>query len=247
MMAGGSIEVRRCGWTGHLPRDAALSANLRRWVTGEGSLTARLMAASSRFGVTCLSQGMERPLADEWQALGLDGPVPVLARDVLLSCDGVAAVYGHTVVMPDRFRRDWPFLNRLGERPLGGVLFTDPRVRRDAFAFARLFDHHPLRRRLLAAIGAAGREAAGRASPLPFPYSSTLPRMLPARRSVFRRESGVMLVTEVFLPNLLGRAAPDGVPPMPKRAPRALTKAAPAWSPARSPRAGAPEVGCGII
>jgi chorismate--pyruvate lyase len=32
--------------------------------------------------------------------------------------------------------------------------------------------------------------------------------MLTARRSVFRRGSGVMLVTEVFLPDLLSRPSP---------------------------------------
>jgi chorismate--pyruvate lyase len=189
MTAGRSIEVRRCGWTGHLPFDVALTANLRRWVTGEGSLT---------------------------------------------------AVYGHTVVVPDRYRRDWPFLNRLGERPLGGVLFTDPRVRRDPFAFARLFDHHPLRQRLQRALRMASggntrsdMVSTAPGSTRPFLASSPspvlrlpslaplpLPRMLPARRSVFRREAGVMLVTEVFLPDLLARAAPQGVPAMPKRAPR---------------------------
>jgi chorismate--pyruvate lyase len=184
----------RGGWTAHLPFDTTISPNLRRWVTGEGSLTVRLMAASRRFRVSRVAQRMELPLGDEWQALGLGAPVPVLARDVLLICDDVPAVYGHTVVFPDRARRDWPFLGGLGERPLGGALFVDPRVHREPFQFARLRPHHPLWQRLQRAL----------------PAQCELPPapMLPARRSVFRRGDGVMLVTEVFLPDLATRPSP---------------------------------------
>lgn len=189
------VHVRRSGWHSHLPEDPAISANLRRWVTGEGSLTARLVAASSRFRVRCLAQRMEIALADEWQALGLPARHRALAREVLLVCDGVPAIFAHTVVKPDHARRDWPFLRGLGERPLGGALFVDPRVRREPFAFARLRPHHPLRLRLQQAVPAM-RELAPSL-------------ILPARRSVFRRGGGVMLVTEVFLPDLRERSAPE--------------------------------------
>lgn len=188
-----SARVRRCEWHRHLPFDADVGANLRRWVTGDGSLTARLVSASSRFRVSRLSQRLEAPLADEWHALGLPAPVPVIARDVLLVCDNVPAVYGHTVVDPRHAPRDWPFLGGLGDRPLGGALFVDPRVRRAPFEFARLLPHHPLVRRLRLAVP-----------------DLVVAGPLPARRSVFRRGGGVMMVTEVFLPDLITRRAPTG-------------------------------------
>lgn len=187
--------LRRSGWHSHLPEDPAISANLRRWVIGDGSLTARLVAASGHFRVRRLAQRMELALADEWQALGLPARHRALAREVLLICDGAPAIFAHTVVKPDHARRDWPFLRGLGERPLGGALFVDPRVRREPFAFARLLPHHPLRRRLELAVPAMHDLAAS--------------SVLPARRSVFRRGDGVMLVTEVFLPDLLARRAPE--------------------------------------
>lgn len=194
-----AARVRRCQWSGHLPFDTDISANLRRWITGDdGSLTARLVAASSRFRVSRLSQRMEMPMPDEWREIGLGARVPALVRDVLLVCDNVPAVYGHTVVYPHRARRDWPFLGGLGDRPLGGALFVDPRVRREPFQFARLLPHHPLRQRLHRVLPAMG-ELAWEA-------------MLPARRSVFRRGQGLMLVTEVFLPDLATRRAPRAAP-----------------------------------
>ncbi|WP_042887219.1 chorismate--pyruvate lyase family protein [Cupriavidus necator] len=185
-------SARRCGWSSHLPFDAAITPNLRRWVTGDdGSLTARLVAASERFRVARLLQRPLRPLADEWQALGQGDRTPALTREVLLICDEIPAVFAHTVVRQRHARRDWPFLRGLGERPLGGRLFVDPMVARDPFQFARLLPHHPLRQALQRVLPAMG--------PVP---------MLPARRSVFRRGDGVMLVTEVFLPELLSRPSP---------------------------------------
>ncbi|CAG9176415.1 Chorismate pyruvate-lyase [Cupriavidus laharis] len=180
--------ARRCGWTCHLPFDTAIPPNLRHWVTGEGSLTARLVAASERFRVRRLFQASAQPYLDEWQALGQCCREPALTREVLLICDEQPAVYAHTVVRERHARRDWPFLRGLGERPLGGRLFVDPAVRRDPFQFARLLPHHPLRQALQRVLPAM--------APVP---------MLPARRSVFRRGAGVMLVTEVFLPDLLAR------------------------------------------
>ncbi|MGY8525860.1 chorismate--pyruvate lyase family protein [Paracidovorax citrulli] len=203
---GGGAQVRRCAWTRTLAHDAAIGGNLRRWITGEGSLTARLIAASERFRVTRLAQGMETPLLDEWRTIGLAIPRPVIARDVLLICDDTPAIFAHSIVHPLQARRDWPFLGGLGERPLGGALFVDPRVRREPFEFARLLPHHPLMRRLQGVLPELAQSA-----------------MLPARRSVFRRGQGAMLVTEVFLPDLVRRKAPPAEAgsaaglPMPER------------------------------
>jgi chorismate--pyruvate lyase len=131
------LQRLRAAWHAHLPYDASIPLNQRRWITGEGSLTARLMSASSRFRVRRLAQAPQLPFADEWQALGLIRPLPAITREVLLICDETPAVFAHTIVDPGA-RRDWPFLRGLGNRPLGGALFVDPRVRRDPFQFARL-------------------------------------------------------------------------------------------------------------
>lgn len=195
----------RAAWHAHLPHDAAIPLNQRRWITGEGSLTARLMSASARFRVTRLAQAPQLPFADEWQALGLTRPVPAITREVLLICDDVPAVFAHTVVDAYRARRDWPFLRGLGNRPLGGALFVDPRVRREPFQFTRLSPHHPLRQALQRVL----------------PAFASVP-MLPARRSVFRRGGGAMLVTEVFLPDLLTRAAPANIGAGGTRLPRRI-------------------------
>jgi len=160
---------------------------LRDWLTTAGSLTARLKAYSRAFRVQCLHQHTARCLADEAAAIGLPRPGRVWEREVLLRCDNTAAVFAHTVVPMTATASDWPLFGALGERSLGTTLFGDPLVRRSVLDFARLREGHPLAQRARAALG---EEAAQ-------------PNILYARRCLYRRRRGTLLVTEVFLPSVM--------------------------------------------
>jgi chorismate--pyruvate lyase len=165
-------------------------ARMRDWLTTAGSLTARLMAHSHRFRVQKLHQRSALCLPDEAHAIGLPRPERVWEREVLLRCDGEAVVFGHTVVTASSTATDWPLFSALGERSLGTTLFYDPLVQRGSLEFARIRAGHPLRQRAHAALGGAA------ADPVLF-----------ARRCVYRRHQGLLLVTEVFLPKVLDLAA----------------------------------------
>ncbi|MGH8855604.1 MAG: chorismate--pyruvate lyase family protein, partial [Telluria sp.] len=117
-------------------------------------------------------------------------PGRVWEREVLLECDGRPVVFGHTVVPASCTASDWPLFSALGERSLGTTLFYDPLVRRGQLEYARIRAGHPLMGRVRAALGGA---------------DDTL---YYARRCVYRRRQGLLLVTEVFLPAVLGLAAP---------------------------------------
>jgi len=158
---------------------------MRDWLTTEGSLTARLIAHSQRFRVRRLHQRSAPCLADEARAIGLPRPERVWEREVLLECDGKPAVFGHTVVPTGCTATDWPLFSALGERSLGTTLFYDPLVRRGQLEFARIRAGHPLFARVRAAIG------------------GTNDTLYYARRCVYRRHQGLLLVTEVFLPEVL--------------------------------------------
>ncbi|KQQ47753.1 chorismate--pyruvate lyase [Duganella sp. Leaf126] len=162
-------------------------APLRDWLTTAGSLTARLKAHSHAFRVQCLHQRPATCLADEVAALDLPRQGRVWEREVLLRCDHTAAVFAHTVVPLTATASDWPLFGALGERSLGTTLFGDPLVRRSVLEFARLREGHPLALRARSALGA---EAA-------------LTDILYARRCLYRRRRGTLLVTEVFLPSVL--------------------------------------------
>jgi len=182
-------SLRRARWLAH-PDGAGAPHAMRDWLTTPGSLTARLVAHSRQFRVQKLRQAGNVCLADEAGALGLARPTRVWEREVLLRCDGRTVVYGHTVVPMSASAHDWPLFSALGERSLGTTLFHDPRVARGPLEFARLRPGHPLIERVRGALG----------HDVP-PQTTYF-----ARRCLYRRRRGVLLVTEVFLPAVLGLA-----------------------------------------
>lgn len=176
---------RTAAWHDHVNGSAA-PRQLRHWLTDRVSLTVKLIAHSERFRVQKLAQRRAVCLADEARAIGLARPMMVQEREVLLVCDGTPVVYAHTAVPLTADADDWPFFGSLGERSLGTTLFGDPLVQRGALRYAKLSSAHPLYAR------AAGATGAGQG------------QQLYARRCLFRRKSGVLLVTEVFLPAISG-------------------------------------------
>ena len=181
-------SLRQAAWRPHAGAVRAPDA-LRDWLTTEGSLTARLVSSSDTFRVRRLHQRAATCLADEAQAIGLARPGRVWEREVLLECDGKPVVFGHTVVPTNCTAADWPLFSALGERSLGTTLFYDPLVRRGQLEYARIRAGHPLMGRVREALGGADE---------PLYY---------ARRCVYRRRQGLLLVTEVFLPAVLSLAA----------------------------------------
>lgn len=171
-------------WHPHIHRHTA-TADLREWLTDQGSLTARLTARCGQFRVQRLQQQIARCLPDESAVMGLPVRANVVERDVLLRCDGVAVVYAHTILPLSATAGHWPLFASLGNKSLGSTLFHDPLVVRGDLHYAQLRATHPLMRRI----------ADLHLVPTPAPR-------LFARRSLFTRHGSSLLVTEVFLPAL---------------------------------------------
>lgn len=176
--------VKHARWFSHV-NGVRPTPEMRGWLADTGSLTRKLSARSRQFRVRRLRQEGGLCLADEFRALRLARRRRVREREVLLQCDGRAVVFAHTVLPLDASAADWPFFSTLGERSLGGRLFGDARVVPGPLQFARLHTCHPLARR--------ARAAAGEAVP---------DEPLLARRRLYRRRRGMLLVTELFLPAL---------------------------------------------
>jgi chorismate--pyruvate lyase len=179
-------SLRQAQWQPHVLAVNAPQAYVP-WLTEGASLTARLRAHSQSFRVQCLHQRTARCLVDEAAALGMHRPGRVWEREVLLKCDNTPAVFGHTVVPMAATAWDWPLFSHLGERSLGSTLFGDPLVWRGELEFARLRQGHPLALRARTALGLSAPQA----------------QLLYARRCLYKRRQGTLLVTEVFLPAVL--------------------------------------------
>jgi chorismate--pyruvate lyase len=168
-------------WFSHI-NGVHAAPRMQDWLTDEMSLTQKLTQRSRRFRVQRLAQERALPLHDEYAQLALPRRIAVQQREVFLRCDDEPVVYAHTIVPLSATASDWPFFSTLGERSLGTTLFGDPRVQRGQLQYARLPERHPLVRRAAAAL----REE--------------LHGPLFARRCLYKRHAGLLLVTEVFLP-----------------------------------------------
>lgn len=176
-----TFTVKKARWHKHINHVRA-PLSVRHWLTESGSLTEKLIAHSNTFCVQRIYQRADFCWADEFAEIGLGNIAKVYVREVLLHCDGIPAVYAHTVLPLNSNSQQWPRFKKLGEKSLGGTLFSDPKVQRGALQFARLQPNHP---------------AVMRANLL---TKNSLIQPLFARRSLFSRCGGVMLVTELFLP-----------------------------------------------
>lgn len=155
-----------------------LTPALRCWLLDEGSLTARLIAASGGdFRVRVIAQSWQRPHADEARALGLRAASRALVREVALECGGEAWVFARSIIPETTLRGELRHLRRFGSRSLGALLFASPRSRRGDFELSRI--------------------EAGDAF---LPEGLAPARAVWARRSVFRLRDRALLVQEVFLP-----------------------------------------------
>lgn len=180
-------------WHAHL-QGACAPATMHDWLADPGSLTKKLTARCENFRVRRLHQSRAPCLRDEAQMLQLSRPQQVWEREVLLYCDAQPMVFAHTVVPLTNSATDWPLFSALGERSLGTTLFGDPLVQRGALHFARLSTQHRLYQRALTALRSQA-------------FSFQITGDLFARRCLYRRKRGSLLVTEVFFPWLPGFSA----------------------------------------
>lgn len=179
------LEAAEQGWLRHpffLPRE------FRGWLADQGSLTHRLKQRCRHFSVRPVRVGLSRLNRDESPPLGLRVAQLAYVREVLLHCDGKPVVFAHSVVPVNSLRGPWAGVTRLGSRPLGEALFSNPRVTRGCLQYRRIPARHALARQ----AGRAGIALSG--------------QPLLARRSLFTLHGHPLMVTEVFLPEILSIA-----------------------------------------
>jgi chorismate--pyruvate lyase len=169
--------------------------HVRRWLTGPGSLSARLQAVCESFTVQRVRQGATTLREDERSGLQRRSRCRVHAREVILRCDGAPVVYARSVVDDRHVRGPWRALAGLGTRPLAQLLFQERAIARSPLEYQRLAPHSTwhrhVKRQWLQATG----------EPLPA-------GALWARRSRFTKSRATLLLIEVFSPSLARRRAP---------------------------------------
>lgn len=125
-------------------------------------------------------------MINEAHHLAISFHTKVFSREVVLQCGEHALVYARTVIPARTLKGRLSRLAKLGEKPLGEILFTDPHIHRRDLEIARLQPGELLFEKA----------------------RSTMPNSLPsavnfiwARRSTFAYHDKRLLVSEIFLPN----------------------------------------------
>ena len=150
------------------------------------SLTARIIAACrGEFRVEVISQGWQRPMLNEEQCLKIRAGRHALVRQVYLFCDDKPLVFARTVIPHTTLHGKEKHLAHLQNKPLGAVLFAEPTMRRSEVEVAEI---HTSQRLFHTATARLNYE----------------PAKIWGRRSVFYLHDKPLLVSEIFLPDILG-------------------------------------------
>lgn len=157
------------------------------WLFERGSLTRRLQRlCGASFHIVLLGQSWQKPYAEESRVLRLRAGQRAVVREVALQNGNQPLVLARSVIPAKTLRGADRRLANLGTRPLGHILFTDPRLRRLKLEVTRI--------------------DADRWRPRPggsTPDSQSTGMTLWGRRSLYSLGSGhTLLVAEFFLPPL---------------------------------------------
>ena len=182
----------RHGWR---PVPQGAPAGLVPWLTDAHSLTAAVRMRCKVLRVEVLRQHLGRALPDEAALLGVRPGARVWVREVALLADGVPWVWARSTARIGDLRAVWRDLAGLGNRSLGAALFADRRVSRGTL--------------LVRALGRRDRRGHAALQRFAAPLAATLW----ARRSLFRRGGGRILVTEVFARDIPPRAVARALAP----------------------------------
>jgi chorismate--pyruvate lyase len=173
--------MKRHDWPTFLPD---LHYAYAPWMRDHGSLTRRIQQRCTQFAVQPVRSGLARIAHDESCVLDIPSRQFAYSREVFLLADGQPVVFAHSACAQAHLHGAWQAMSGLGNRSLGSLLFTHPLVIRQPLHYLALRAHHRLYQRAASMLKAA-------------------PDTLYARRSLFHLHGAPLLVTEVFLPEIL--------------------------------------------
>lgn len=157
---------------------------MHAWLSDRGSLTRSVIAScSGRFKVDLVRQGRGSAMPGEAALLAAGPAQATLVREVRLCCGREAWVFARTLIPLKSLRGPVHALTRLGRRPLGEVLFSDPTTRRLRVEVAQITPRHRLFARATSHLHRS-------------------PAALWGRRTLFEYGGELILVNELFLPGI---------------------------------------------
>ena len=158
---------------------------IKPWLHEPDSLTQALIDCylASQFRVKVYFQGKQTASRTEQHRLQIPARRQAIVREVQLYSGTQPTVFARTLIPVTHLKGQARRLGQLGEKPLGAVLFADPRTRRLAVEITQLSIQHSLYSRASQAIG-------------------TQPSIIWGRRTLYQYAGQRLLVNEFFMPNI---------------------------------------------
>jgi chorismate--pyruvate lyase len=117
----------------------SLPPQVASWLFESGSLTRRLRSLCGKdFRVRLLGQHWCRPFAEEAHALKLSAGRRAVVREVALQRGGQPLVLARSIIPAKTLKGVDRRLAHLGTRPLGEILFADPRLQKKSLELAEV-------------------------------------------------------------------------------------------------------------
>lgn len=169
----------------HLGLRHYIPSVVQSWIYETGSLTQRLRdSVGGQLKVSVLFHDWHKPFIGEARILCLAHRHKTLVREVLLSVADQALVLARTIIPVETLKGEQRHLSKLGNRPLGEVIFSYPKLQRLAMDCSCVKKHC---------------------------WSNNIKQQLGidqpiwGRRTVYAIKGQKILVNEFFLPQLIDR------------------------------------------
>ncbi len=178
-----TFESFELSWRQHqLLANKEVPEKWKSWLLDKDSLTTRLRnECNGQFGVEVLQQSFQTPNKSERSLMRLKERHAALTREVTLLCGETPWVIARTVIPFQTLKGRSSQLKRLGNRPMGHFLFSDPALERSPIEVSKC--------RLFIQLANGESESI----------------LAWGRRSQFIFYRKPLLVSEFFLPELLSR------------------------------------------
>ena len=123
---------------GHAP-SAPEANDISSWLLEPGSLTQRLRTRyGGTFGVVLLQQRLGVPYVEERYALALRPGAKAVIREVGLMAGKSPVILARSIIPEETVKYADPRLSRLGNHPLGEILFTHPELGRRTLEWTKV-------------------------------------------------------------------------------------------------------------
>lgn len=161
-----------------------ITEDIRPWLIETGSLTTKLKSVCvNAFSVQLIDQAVRVSSHNEQKLLQLTSGDKVIVRQVYLLCGETVVVYARSLIPVLALQARFSSLDKLGEQPLGEIIFSDPQLERSQIEWVVINAANPIYSTVVQML----------------PYKDQ-PARISGRRSLFYGAAKPILISEYFLP-----------------------------------------------